>query len=102
MEGCIYRQKKIKDRWKVRFLTCFDSDAGAANLASLVLCSAEVVIVMDEAVEGRWREGVELQRAIGMDMADVGHVVDVVASSQVPAEDCMGGATCWAGQGHPH
>lgn len=85
-----------------KLLTCFDTDARAADLASLVLCSAEVVVVMDEAVEGRWREGVELQRAIGMDMADVGHIVDVVASSQVPAEDCMGGATCWAGQGHPH
>lgn len=96
------RQTMQKDRWMEKLLTCFDTDAGAADLASLVLCSAEVVIVVDEAVEGRRRERVELQRAVGMDVADVGHIVDVVASRQVPAEDCVGGATCWAGQGHPH
>lgn len=98
----MYTQRDEQRKEFEKLLTCFNADAGAADLASLVLCSAEVVIVVDEAIEGRWREGVELQSAIGMDMADVGDIVDVVASSQVPAEDCMGGATCWAGQGHPH
>lgn len=83
-------------------LTCFDTDARAADLAGLVLGSAEVVIIMNEAVEGRGGEGVELQRAIGVNVADVWHVVDVVASGQVPAEDGMGGATRRTGQGHPH
>ncbi len=83
-------------------LTCFDTDARAADLAGLVLGSAEVVIIMNEAVEGRGGEGVELQRAVGVNVADVWHVVDVVAGGQVPAEDGMGGATRRTGQGHPH
>lgn len=83
-------------------LTCFDADAGAADLAGLVLSSAEVVIVMNEAVEGGGGEGVELQRAVGVNVADVWHVVDVVAGGQVPTQDGMGGATRRTGQGHPH
>ncbi len=83
-------------------LTCFDTDARAADLAGLVLGSAEVVIIMNEAVEGRGGEGVELQRAVGVNVADVWHVVDVVAGGQVPAEDGVGGATRRTGQGHPH
>lgn len=77
-------------------------DAGASNLACLVLSSAEVLVVMDDAVIGGGREGVELEGAVGMHVADVGHVVNVVSGSQVPAQDGMGGAARRAGQGHPH
>lgn len=66
-------------------LTSFDADVGAADLARLVFGSAEVVVVVDVAVVGGGREGVKLQGAIGVHMADVGHVVDVVAGGQVPA-----------------
>lgn len=83
-------------------LTSFDADVGAADLAGLVFGSAEVVVVMDVAVVGRGREGVQLQSAIGVHVADVGHVVDVVAGGQVPAQYGTGGAPCWTGQGHPH
>lgn len=83
-------------------LTCFDVDAGAANLARLVLSSAEVLIVMYNAVIGGGGEGVELKSAVGVHMADVGHVVNVVSGGQVPAKDGMGGAARRAGQGHPH
>lgn len=44
----------------------------------------------------------QLQRAIGKHLADLGHVVDVVSSGQVPPQDGSGGAPCWTGQGHPH
>lgn len=83
-------------------LTCFDVDAGATNLARLVLSSAEVLVVVDNAVIGRGGERVELKGAVGMHVADMGHVVNVVSSSQVPAQDGMGGAARRAGQGHPH
>lgn len=83
-------------------LTGLNADAGAADLAGLVLSGAEVVIVVNEAVEGGGGEGVELQRPVGVDMADVRDVVDVVAGGQVPAQDGMGGASSGAGQGHPH
>lgn len=83
-------------------LTCFDVDAGAANLARLVLSSAEVLVVMYDAVVGGGGEGVELKRAVGVHMADVGHIVNVVSGGQVPAKDGMGGAARRAGQGHPH
>lgn len=83
-------------------LTGFDANVGTADLASLVFSSAEVVIVMDVAVVGRGREGVQLQCAIGVHVSDVGHVVDVVAGGQVPAQYGTGGASCWTGQGHPH
>lgn len=83
-------------------LTCFDMNAGASNLAGLVLSSAEVLVVVDDAVIGGGREGVELEGAVGMHMADVGNVVNVVSGSQVPAQDGMGGAARRAGQGHPH
>lgn len=83
-------------------LTGFDANVGTADLASLVFSSAEIVIVMDVAVVGRGREGVQLQGAIGMHVSDVGHVIDVVASGQVPAQYGTGGASCWTGQGHPH
>lgn len=77
-------------------------NAGASNLACLVLSSAEVLIVVDNAVIGGGREGVELEGAVGMHVADMGHVVNVVSSGQVPAQDGMGGAARRAGQGHPH
>lgn len=83
-------------------LTCFDVDAGAANLARLVLSSAEVLVVMYDAVVGGGGERVELKRAVGVHMADVGHIVNVVSGGQVPAKDGMGGAARRAGQGHPH
>lgn len=83
-------------------LTGFDANVGTADLASLVFSSAEIVIVMDVAVVGRGREGVQLQGAIGVHVSDVGHVVDVVAGGQVPAQYGTGGASCWTGQGHPH
>lgn len=83
-------------------LTGFDADVGAADLAGLVLGGAEVVVVVDVAVVGGGREGVQLQGAIGVHVSDVGHVVDVVAGGQVPAQDGTGGAPCWTGQGHPH
>ena len=83
-------------------LTSFDADVGAADLAGLVLGSAEVVVVVDVAVVGGGREGVQLEGAIGVHVSDVGHVVDVVAGGQVPAQYGTGGAPCWTGQGHPH
>lgn len=83
-------------------LTSFDTDVGAADLARLVFGGAEVVVVVDVAVVGGGREGVQLQGAIGVHVADVGHVVDVVAGGQVPAQYGTGGAPCWTGQGHPH
>lgn len=83
-------------------LTSFDADVGAADFAGLVFGSAEVVVVVDVAVVGGGREGVQLEGAIGVHMADVGHVVDVVAGCQVPAQYGTGGAPCWTGQGHPH
>lgn len=66
-------------------LTSFDADVGAADLAGLVFGSAEVVVVVDVAVVGRGREGVQLQRAISVHVPDVRHVIDVIAGSQVPA-----------------
>ena len=57
---------------------------------------------MDVAVVGGRREGVQLQGAVGVDVADVGHVVNVIAGGQVPAQRGAGGAGCGAGQGHPH
>lgn len=83
-------------------LTSFDADVGAADLAGLVLGSAEVVVVVDVAVVGGGREGVQLEGAICVHVSDVGHVVDVVAGGQVPAQYGTGGAPCWTGQGHPH
>lgn len=83
-------------------LTCFDVDTGASDLARLVLSSAEVLVVMDDAVVGGGGERVELKGAVGVHVADVGHVVNVVSSGQVPAQDGMGGAARGAGQGHPH
>lgn len=83
-------------------LTGFDADVWTADLAGLVFSSAEVVVVVDVAVVGRGREGVQLQGAIGVHVSDVGHVVDVVAGGQVPAQQGTGGASCWTGQGHPH
>ena len=83
-------------------LTRFDADVGAADLAGLVFGCAEIVVVMDVAVVGRGREGVQLQGAIGVHVSDVGHVIDVVAGGQVPAQYGTGGASRWTGQGHPH
>lgn len=83
-------------------LTGFDANVRTADLASLIFSSAEVVIVMDVAVVGRGREGVQLQCAIGVHVSDVGHVIDVIAGGQVPAQYGTGGASCWTGQGHPH
>lgn len=77
-------------------------DAGATNLACLVLSSAEVLVVVDNAVIGGGGEGVELEGAVGMYVANMGHVVNVVSGGQVPAQDGMGGAARRAGQGHPH
>ncbi len=77
-------------------------DAGATNLARLVLSSAEVLVVVDNAVIGGGGERVELEGAVGMHVADMGHVVNVVSGGQVPAQDGMGGAARRAGQGHPH
>lgn len=57
---------------------------------------------MDVAVVGGGREGVQLQGAVGVHVPDVGHVVDVVAGGQVPAQYGTGGASRWTGQGHPH
>lgn len=83
-------------------LTGFDVDAGASNLACLVLSGAEILVVVDNAVIGGGREGVELEGAVGMHVADMGHVINVVSGGQVPAQDGMGGAARRAGQGHPH
>lgn len=83
-------------------LTSFDADVRAADLARLVLGGAKVVVVMDVAVVRGGRERVQLEGAVGVHMADVGHVVDVVASGQVPAQYGAGGAPCRTGQGHPH
>lgn len=77
-------------------------DAGASDLACLILSGAEVLVVMDDAVIGRRGERVELESAVGMNVAYMGHVVNVVSSSQVPTQDGMGGAARRAGQGHPH
>lgn len=86
----------------LRLLTSFDADVRAADLAGLVLGGAKVVIVVDVAVVCRGRERIQLKRAVGMHVADVGHVVDVVAGGQVPAQYGAGGAPCRTGQGHPH
>lgn len=83
-------------------LTCFNVDAGASDLARLILGGAEVLVVVDDAVVSRGGERVELEGAVGMHVAYVGHVVNVVSGSQVPAQDGMGGAARRAGQGHPH
>lgn len=82
--------------------TCFDADVRASDLASGVLRGAEVVIVVDKAIEGGGGEGIELQRAVGVDVPDVRHVVDVVPRGQVPSESRAGGARGWAGHHHPH
>lgn len=66
-------------------LTSFDADVGAADFARLVFGGAEVVVVMDVAVVGGGRERVQLKSTVGLHMTDVGHVVNVVASGQVPA-----------------
>lgn len=67
-------------------LTGFDADVRTADLAGLVFSSAEIVVVMDVAVVGRGREGIQLQGAVGVHVSDVGHIVDVVAGGQVPAQ----------------
>lgn len=82
--------------------TCFDADVGAPDLAGSILRGAEVVIVMDKAIEGGGGEGVELQRPVGMDVPDVRHVVDVVPRGQVPSKGRTGGACGRAGHHHPH
>lgn len=83
-------------------LTCFDADVGAPDLAGSVLRGAEIVIVVDKAIEGGGGEGVELQRPIGVDVPDVRHVVDVVPRGQVPSKGRAGGARGRAGHHHPH
>lgn len=95
------RNASIKEAFHPQ-LTGFDANVGTADLAGLVFSSAEIVVVMDVAVVGRGREGVQLHGAIGVHVSDVGHVVDVVAGGQVPAQYGTGGASCWTGQGHPH
>lgn len=57
---------------------------------------------MDKAIEGRWREWVELQCPVGVDVADVWDIIDVIPSGQVPAEGGTGGACCRAGDHHPN
>lgn len=83
-------------------LTCFNVDAGTSDLARLILSSAEVLVVVDDAVIGRGGERVELEGAVGMHVADMGHVVNVVSGGQVPAQDGVGDTARGAGQGHPH
>lgn len=87
---------------RVWSFTCFDADVGAPDLAGSVLRGAEVVIVVDKAIEGGGGEGVELQRPVGMDVPDVRHVVDVVPRGQVPSKGRAGGARGRAGHHHPH
>lgn len=87
---------------RVWSLTCFDADVGAPDLAGSVLRGAEVVIVVDKAIEGGGGEGVELQRPVGVDVPDVRHVVDVVPRGQVPSKGRAGGARGRAGHHHPH
>lgn len=82
--------------------TSFDADVGAPDLAGRVLRGAEVVIVVDKAIEGGGGEGVELQRPVGMHVPDVRHVVDVVPRGQVPSKGRTGGACGRAGHHHPH
>lgn len=77
-------------------------NAGAPDFSRLVLSGAEVLVVVDDAVIGGRGEGVELEGAVGVHVADVGNVVNVVSGGQVPAQDGMGGAARRAGQGHPH
>lgn len=77
-------------------------DTGASDFACLILGSTEVLVIMDYAVIGRRGERIELEGAVGMHVAYMGHVVNVVSGSQVPAQDGMGGAARRAGQGHPH
>ena len=82
--------------------TCFDADVGAPDLAGSVLRCAEVVIVVDKAIEGGGGEGVELQRPVSVDVPDVRHVIDVVPRGQVPSKGRAGGARGRAGHHHPH
>lgn len=83
-------------------LTCFDADVGAPDLAGSILRGAEVVIVVDKAIEGGGGERVELQCPVGVDVPDVRHVVDVVPCGQVPSKGRAGGACSRAGHHHPH
>lgn len=82
--------------------TCFDPDVWAPDFAHGVLCSTEVNIVVDKAVEGRWREGVKLKSPIGMDVADVWDIIDVIPSSKVPAKGGTGRSCCWTRDDHSH
>lgn len=83
-------------------LTCFDANVRAPDLAGCVLCSAEIVIVVDKAIEGGGGEREELQSPVGMHVPDVWHIVDVVPRGQVPSESRTGGSSCRAGHHHTH
>ena len=61
-------------------------DILAADLARGVLGSAVVGVVVDQLAEAGRQEVEDLQRAVGVDMADAGHVVDLLARGQVPAQ----------------
>lgn len=82
--------------------TCFNPDIWAPDFPRRILCSTEIVVVVDKAIEGRWRERVELQRPIGMDVTDVWDIIDVIPSGEVPAKGGTGGPCCWTGDYHPH
>lgn len=83
-------------------LTCFDANVRAPDLAGCILRSAEIVIVVDKAIEGGGGEGVELQSPVGMHVPDMRHIVDVVPRGQVPSKSRAGGAGGRAGHHHTH
>lgn len=82
--------------------TCFDANVRAPDLAGCVLCGAEIVIVVDKAIEGGGGERVELQSPVGMHVPDVWHIVDVVPRGQVPSKSRTGGSSGRAGHHHTH
>lgn len=67
-------------------LTSFDVDILTPDLARRVLGSAVIGVVVDQLAEAGWQEVEDLECSIGMDMADARDIVDLLASSQIPAQ----------------
>lgn len=73
-------------------------DILTADLAGRVLGGAVVGVVVDQlAVAGR-QEVEDLQRSIGVDVADPRDIVDLLASGQIPAQRGRGRSP--SGTGH--
>lgn len=66
-------------------LTSFDVDILTPDLAGGVLGSAVVRVVVDQLAEAGWQEVEDLEGSIGVDVADAGDIVDLLAGRQIPA-----------------